>query len=174
MAVQISNMYISLTLVDGYDTLRGHQKKYTMIKTLIKFDCKSNEHFRRISSVRPHRGSTSMFPWYSWTASWCHHSCYHLVLQPCGQAWTQSSLGRQRIQWRRDRPLSSEIQKAWTGERSLLAWPAANCFLEIKVIKHTCVEKISHRDWIQKFQFDWLFYCLTNHFYKIYWQITYV
>lgn len=62
MAVQISNMYISLTLVDGYDALGGHQKKYTMIKTLIKFDCKSNEHFRRISSVRPHRGSTSTFP----------------------------------------------------------------------------------------------------------------
>lgn len=110
------------------------EKIYNDLKTLIKFDCKSNEHFRRISSVRPHQGSTSKFPWYSWTASWCHHSCYHLVLQPCGPAWIRNSLGRQRIRWRRDRPLSSEIRKAWTGERSQLAWPAANCFLENKII----------------------------------------
>lgn len=160
MAVQISNIYISLTLVDGYDTLRGHQKKHT-IKTLIKFDCKSNEHFRRISLIHLHRGSTSTFPWYSWTASWCHHSCYRLVLQPCGPACTQSSLGRQRIRWRRDRPLSSEIRKAWTGERSLLAWPAANCFLEIKVIlviKHTCM------CWENFTQIEYKNFSLTDHF----------
>lgn len=50
----------------------------------------------------------------------------------------------------------------WLSLLPTVSWKSV-----ILVIKHTCVEKISHRDWIQKFQFDWLFYCLTNHFYKI-------
>ena len=95
----------------------------------------SSARFMPVSSVPPCLGSTSMFPWCTLKASWCHHCGRRLLLPPCDPTWIHDYMEIRHSQWRRDHVLPKDFRRALIGELSQLASSAQiHCLQSIHML----------------------------------------